>query len=287
MPFRYQISNIIVSYNCLESLKTCVASLENQRGVESEIIVIDNGSNDGTVAFLKEQEFRTILSQKNLGYGAAVNRAAENAEGKYLFILNPDTELPPTSLEIIYRYAEDNPDVGLVSPSLCYPDGRLQLSARKFPRRRDFLLGRGSPLFLLGLTSEKEAGYIALDGDEPMDVPAVSATALSVGSELFQRIGGFDDRFFLYLEDLDLCRSVRNMGFKVALLPSVKVLHSWRKSSGKRPYFSSFHHHLSVFKYFRKHYPNQWLSNLLLLSALVAGFAISFFIITIRRRKWK
>ncbi len=287
MPFRYQISNIIVSYKCLESLKTCVASLENQSGVESEIIVIDNGSNDDTVAFLKEQQFRTILSQKNLGYGAAVNRAAKNAEGKYLFILNPDTELPPTALEIIYGYAEDNSDVGLVSPCLRYPDGRSQLSARRFPRRRDFLLGRGSPLFLLGLTGEKEAGYIAIDGDEPVDVPAVSATALFVRSELFQKIGGFDERFFLYLEDLDLCRRVGNIGFKVSLLPSVKVLHSWRKSSGKRPYFSSFHHHISVFKYFRKHYPGQWLSNLTVLSALVAGFVISFFIITISRRKRK
>ncbi len=287
MPFRYQISNIIVSYNCLESLKTCVASLEDQKGVESEMIVIDNGSNDDTDAFLKEQEFRTILSQKNLGYGAAVNQAAKNAEGKYLFILNPDTELPPTALDTIYRYAEDNPDVGLVSPCLRYPDGRLQLSARKSPRRRDFLLGRGSPPFLLGLTGEKEAGYIALDGDEPVDVPAVSATALFVRSELFQKIGGFDERFFLYLEDLDLCRRVGNMGFKVVLLPSVKVLHSWRKSSGKRPYFSSFHHHISVFKYFRKHYPDQWLSNLMLLSALVAGLVISSFIITLSRRKRK
>ncbi len=277
------ISNIIVSYNCLESLKACVKSLENQEGVQSEIIVIDNDSNDGSVDFLKEQEFKTILSEKNLGYGAAVNRAAREAEGEYLFILNPDTELPPASLETIYKYAQDNPDVGLVSPVLRYPDGRFQLSARKFPKRRDFLLGRGSPLFLLGLTGEKEAGYIAPDGDEAMDVPAVSATALFVKSELFQKIGRCDERFFLYLEDLDLCRSVRNMGFKIVLLPSVTVFHSWRKSSRKRPYFSSFHHHLSVFKYFRKHYPRQWLYNLMLLSALATGLVISFVLITVRR----
>ena len=287
MPFRYQISSIIVSYNCLESLKACVRSLENQTGVGSEIIVIDNGSNDGTVDFLKERRFKAILSQKNLGYGAAVNRAAKKAEGKYLFILNPDTELAPASLETLHKYAESNPDVGLVSPSLRYPDGRIQLSARKFPRRRDFLLGRGSPLFLLGLTGEKEAGYIALDGDEPMNVPAVSATALLVRSELFRRIGGCDKRFFLYLEDLDLCRNVRNMEFEVVLLPSVTVFHSWRESSRKRPYFSSFHHHLSAFKYYRKHYPNQWLYNLLLLFALVAGLVISFVTITARGGKRK
>lgn len=285
MPFQYQISSIIVSYNCLESLKACVRSLENQTGVESEIIVIDNGSNDGTVDFLKEREFKAILSQKNLGYGAAVNRAAKKAEGKYLFILNPDTELAPVSLETLHKYAESNPDVGLVSPSLRYPDGRIQLSARRFPRRRDFLLGRGSPLFLLGLTGEKEAGYIALDGDEPVNVPAVSATALLVRSELFRRIGGCDERFFLYLEDLDLCRNVRNMEFEIVLLPSVTVFHSWRESSRKRPYFSSFHHHLSVFKYYRKHYPNQWLYNLLLLFALVVGLVISSVTITIRGRK--
>lgn len=285
MPFRYLISNIIVSYNCLESLKTCVRSLEDQKGVESEIIVIDNDSNDGTVAFLKKQKFKTILSEKNLGYGAAVNQAAKKADGEYLFILNPDTELHSTSLEIIYKYTRDNPDVGLVSPVLRYPDGRFQLSARRFPKRRDFLLGRGSPLFLLGLTGEKEAGYISPDGDEAMDVPAVSATALFVRSELYQKIGGCDERFFLYLEDLDLCRRVRNIGLRVALLPSVTVFHSWRKSSRKRPYFSSFHHHLSVFKYYRKHYPRQWLYNLMLLSALATGLVISFVLITVRRGK--
>jgi GT2 family glycosyltransferase len=274
-----------VSYNCLESLKACVRSLEDQTGVESEIIVIDNGSNDGTVDFLKERKFRSILSQKNLGYGAAVNRAAKEAEGKYLFILNPDTELAPASLETLHKYAESNPDVGLVSPSLRYPDGRVQLSARKFPRRRDFLLGRGSPFFKYGLTGEKEAGYITVNGDKPVNVPAVSATALLVRSELFRRIGGCDERFFLYLEDLDLCRNVRNMKFEIVLLPSVTVFHSWRESSRKRPYFSSFHHHLSVFKYYRKHYPNQWLYNLLLLFALAVGLVISIVTITVRGRK--
>ena len=285
MPFRYQISNIIVSYNCLESLKACVGSLENQTGVETEIIVIDNGSNDGTIDFLKESKFKAILSQKNLGYGAAVNRAAKKAEGKYLFILNPDTELAPASLEKLHKYAESNPDAGLVSASLRYPDGRIQLSAREFPRRRDFLLGRGSPLFKLGLTGEKEAGYITVNGDEPVNVPAVSATALLVRSDLFRRIGGCDERFFLYLEDLDLCRSVRNVELEVVLLPSVTVIHSWRESSRKRPYFSSFHHHFSVFKYYVKHYPNQWMYNFLLLFALVAGLAISFVTITFRGRK--
>lgn len=287
MSFRYQISNIIVSYNCLESLKTCISSLEDQKGVESEIVVIDNDSGDGTVDFLKERKFKTILSKKNVGYGAAANRAAKMAEGKYLFILNPDTELPSASLEAVYDYSERNPDVGLVSPVLRYPDNRLQLSARRFPKRMDFLLGRGSPLFLFGLTDEKRAGYIAPDDDQPMDVPAVSGTALFVKSELFKKIGGYDERFFLYLEDLDLCRRVRDLGFKVALLPSVTVYHSWRKSSHRRPYFSSFHHHLSVIKYFRKYYPNQWLYNLFLVSALAAGFVISIVMIAIRGRNRK
>ncbi len=285
MSFRYLISNIIVSYNCLESLKACLKSLEDQKGVESEIIVIDNNSNDGTVAFMKEQKYKAILSEKNLGFGAAVNRAAKQAEGEYLFILNPDTELPPNSLERIYKYAVDNPDVGLVSPALRHPDGRLQLSARRFPRRRDLLLGRGSPLFLLGLTGERQAGYISPDGDEAIDVPAVSATALFVRSELFHKVGGCDERFFLYMEDLDLCRRIRNMGFIVAFLPSVTVFHSWRRSTRKRPYFSSFHHHFSALRYFKKHYPDQWLYNLMLLSALVAGLVISYVIITVRGRK--
>lgn len=280
----YDISAIIVSYNCLDSLKACIESVRRQERVRSEIVVFDNASSDGSASYLESQNFKHILSTKNLGFGAAVNRAAASAEGEYLFILNPDAIVPPLTLSGLLEYAENEPAVGIVAPSLRYPDGRQQISARKKPRRRDMLAGRGSPLRILGLADEEKAGYIVHRGDDPLDVPAVSATAVLIEAAFFRRLGGFDERFFLYMEDLDLCLRISNENKRIVLLPGVSVIHVWRQSSRKRPYFSSYHHHLSIYRYFAKHYPAQLPLNLLLLIALVAGLCITFLMNFLRVR---
>ena len=284
MPQDYDISVIIVSYNCLDSLKACIESLEGQQRVRLEMVVIDNDSSDGTAPFLEKRSLKHILSQKNLGFGAAVNRAAERAEGKFLFILNPDTIVPPLTLFKLLEYAGQDPQAGIVAPLLLRPDGRQQLSARRMPRRRDIMLGRGSPLHLFGLVAEDAAGYIINSGDDPMEVPAVSAGAILIEAALFRKLGGFDERFFLYMEDLDLCKRISRVNKKTVILPSVSVIHVWRQSSRQRPYFSSYHHHLSVYKYFVKHYPTQLPHNLLLLIALIAGLSITFVLNLLRPR---
>jgi GT2 family glycosyltransferase len=279
MTFRYDISIVIVSYNCLDSLKTCIESLERQQSVRFEIMVFDNKSSDGTGSFLRAQTFEHILSKENIGFGAAVNRAAARAEGQYLFILNPDTIVPPSALSRLLEYARNNPEAGIVAPALCYPDGRSQLSARRLPSRRDILAGRGSPLRIVGLADERKAGYIVHSGGEPMNVPAVSATAVLIETAFFRKLGGFDERFFMYMEDLDLCLRIKNENKGIILLPDVLVIHIWRQSSGKRPYFSSYHHHLSIYKYFAKHHPAQLPLNLLLLVGLAAGLCVTFLLI--------
>lgn len=276
MPYGCDISVIIVSYNCLESLKACLESLGDEQGVRSEILVFDNASSDGTASFLDSQRFKHIKSDKNLGFGAAVNRTSDRAEGRFLFILNPDTIVPPSSLSRLLKYAEDNPSTGIVAPALHHPDGRLQLSARKFPRRRDILVGRGSPLSHLGLADEEKAGYITTMEDGPVEIPAVSATAILMEKGFLRELGGFDERFFMYMEDLDLCRRIKDKKRKIVMLPAVSVIHSWRQSSRNRPYFTSYHHHLSIYKYFAKHYPRQVARNLMLLIFLAAGLCVAF-----------
>lgn len=275
MPVNEGISSIIVSYNCLESLKKCISSLKNQSGVENEIIVIDNDSKDGTVDFLVGQALTAIFAGENLGYGRAANLAAKQASGKYLLILNPDTEFPQSALADLLDFAEHADNVGMISPLLVNQDGSVQLSARSFPGRLDFLFGRGSPLFRLRLTGEDMAGYISSSDDRPFEVPAVSATAILIKREFFEKIGGFDPRFFLYLEDLDLCKRINEQGRKIILLQSVKVTHLWRASSRKRRFFAACQHHLSVWRYFNKHYPDQKFRNFILLVALAFGFMVS------------
>lgn len=278
------ISIVIVSYNCLEPLKACLNSIEFQNGPLAEVIVVDNASVDGAEAYLKSTGLKVIFPGKNIGFGAGVNLGAKSATGTYLFFLNPDTELPPDVLAELMKFASLNPDFGLISGLLLDNSGQIQISAREFPSRRDFLFGRGTPFFKLGLTGEKKAGYISEIGDKPRQVPAVSGTALFVRRELFERLGGFDERFFMYLEDIDLCRRIAAEGRSVWVLPSAKILHSWRKSSLTRPYFTSYHHHLSIYKYFRKYEPQNWLLNLALAFALVAGLFFSWVFTVLRNR---
>jgi GT2 family glycosyltransferase len=283
LSFRYDISVIIVSYNCSDALKECLNSMAFQNCVTFEIVVVDNASGDDSAAYLKNQHYKKILSSRNLGFAAAVNLAVGQAEGLYLLILNPDTSLSPDALHGLFEFAECNPNAGIVSAMLISPEGGIQLSARTLPRRRDFILGRGSPLFKLGLTGEKEAGYIFPSDEQPLQVQSVSATALLIKHEIFKNIGGFDPRFFMYLEDVDLCRRISEKGLEIWILPSVKIKHSWRKSSRTRPYFASYQHHLSVLKYFNKYYPGQIFNNLLLLIFLVVGYAVSSIITFLKK----
>jgi GT2 family glycosyltransferase len=106
-----------------------------------------------------------------------------------------------------------------------------------------------------------------------------------INTALFKEIGGFDERFFMYLEDIDLCRKIKERGFAVILLPEVKIRHSWKKSSSQRPYFTSYHHHLSVFKYFRKYEKNRPILNLGLAAALIFGFIYNVLIIIFNKAK--
>lgn len=279
------VSIIIVSFNSLGYLKECLASISRQEGVTFETIVIDNGSRDSTVEFLSAQSCKSIISPKNLGFGAAVNRGAEIASGEYLLVLNPDTVLPKDCLSQLCAYADHLGDFGLLSPSFVHPDGRIQPSARNYPSRIRFLISRGSPLFKLGISGDKDAGYLIPEGNDPIRVPAVSATALFIKRGLFRGIGGFDSRYFMYLEDLDLCRRLREMKLTIWLLPSIKVIHNWGQSSKTRPYFALFHHHLSVLKYFRKYHASQWLHNSLLAIALGCGILISSALVMFRGRR--
>jgi GT2 family glycosyltransferase len=277
-------SIIIVSYNCLSPLKQCLKSIEEQQGLRIETIVIDNNSKDNSPDFIKSQSVHSIFLDKNTGFGAAVNLASEKATGQFLLILNPDTILTANCCVSFLEFAAAQPKFGLASAHLIYPDGRTQISARKFPRRRDLFLGRGSPLYKMRLVKEADSGYFLELGDKPLEVPAISATALFVRADLFRELGGFDKRFFMYLEDLDLCKRVAERSLSVWILPQAKIIHAWRKSSATRPYFAAWCHHLSVYKYFRKHYSSQWCRNLVLAVALAAGFALTSGLIALHKK---
>ena len=266
-------------------MRDCLSSILQSVDISYEIIVIDNDSRDGTPEFLRLQPIKSLFPGKNIGYGAAVNLGAKQATGKYILVTNPDTIYTPKILKELFDFAVFHPKAGLISPLLLHPDGRIQISAREFPRRRDLALGRGTLIHKLGISNEKYAGYIQQLGDEPLQVPTVPATAVLIPALLLSELKGFDERFFMYMEDIDLCRRVKESGYQIWILPPVKVRHVWRRSTSKRRYFASWHHHCSVYKYFLKFYPHEYIKNSILFFMLVFGFILNSFAITFMGKK--
>ncbi len=284
MGDRILISVLIVTYNNANTIGNCIDSLYAQNFPSLEILVRDNDSSDSTVEVVNALgDVNLFACKENIGFGAAMNYLAERAVGEYLFILNPDCICPENSLQQLYDFAKSHP--GAVSPALVYPDGTPQPSSRELPTYSSIIFSRRSPLYILGLARTKSAGYLRPENN--VKVPAVSATALLINRQIFSDIGGFDQRFFMYGEDLDLCKRLGNGGHDIWFMPGIELKHILGESSKSVSLRTSYNHHISIYKYFRKHHPDRFFSNLFLGILLTGGFCFSVLlkIMGIKRRK--
>ncbi len=207
-----KLSVIIVSYNSEAFIEKCLTSLQ-----EDEIIVFDNASSDRTIQIIKKfTNIKLIKSSENLGFAKANNKAAEEAKGEYLFFLNPDTEVEKPLDELVNFY-ENTPNAGIVGPKLVLENGAIQPSARKLPT----IMGAFKE-YILGV---KNAYSQYIPGGKPTEVEMVYGAAILIKKDLFERLGGFDEKFFLYYEDVDLCKRVKNLGKKIYYYPKVTIKH--------------------------------------------------------------
>ena len=267
-----EISVLIVTYNNSGTIAECLDSLKEQNYKSFEILLRDNASDDNTVDIVNSyDEVKLFATDENIGFGAAMNFLAVKASGKYLYILNPDCVCPQSMLQQLYDFARKH--TGAISPALYYPDGRRQDSARELPTYESIIFSRRSPLYLLGFTTTSSAGYIA--PEQPTKVPAVSATALFIPRTTFECLDGFDDRFFMYGEDLDLCKRLGDDGYDIWYLPDIKLKHVLGASAHKAELKTAYHHHLSIYKYFNKHYPHNVIRNSLLAILLTGGIVFT------------
>jgi GT2 family glycosyltransferase len=231
------VSVIIVSYKCAEVLTKTLKSVSMQDYDGSvEVMVFDNASDDGTVAATKRfPEVRLIESRENVGFAKANNAAVSESVGEYLFILNPDVILPQGLLSRLTDYLTENEDVGAVGPTLVGRSGRLQ----KYCAWK----GYSSPAAIIdacGLRSRITDYLFRKDcfyGDgfyagEPKEVFSISGSCALVRRRAFEAAGGFDERYFLFGEDLDLFRTMRLKGFKVVYLPAGPAVHVTGASMG-------------------------------------------------------
>ena len=235
-----ELSVIIVNYNVRQFLESALASIRRaMEGIRGEIFVVDNASDDGSAEMVRTQFPEVILIQndENLGFARANNIALARARGTYILLINPDTIVQEDTLKDMIRFFDDNPDVGLAGCKILNPDGTFQL-----PCRRSFptpwvaftkitglsTLFPKSPLF-------GRYNLTYLSPDETYEVDAVSGSFMMIRGSVYRAIGGLDEKFFMYGEDLDWCYRVRESGSKVYYVHTTKVVHfkgeSTRRSS--------------------------------------------------------
>ena len=209
------VSISLVNTNSRELLLACLESL---RGVDAEIVVLDNASEDGSAAAVRERypDVRLIEQSHRAGFGANHNTVIRATTGRYVFILNEDTTSEDWGLERMVAHLDANPRVAALAPRLVYPDGRVQSSAWRFPSPSTAALG----LLTLG-----RAGILQSGVCETRDVDWAMAAALLVRREALDEVGVFDEGFFIYSEETDLCRRLRNAGWRTQFFPSVTVVH--------------------------------------------------------------
>lgn len=249
----------IVNWNTCEELRECINSVLAQDCIENcEIVVVDNASLDGSADIVNSEfdgKIRLIENRSNLGFGAAHNQAIESSEGRYIFVINPDSRmLKPDVLGQMIAYMDKNPQIGVIGPRILNPDGTLQFSARRFPPMfagifRHTILGRLFP------NNRFVRGYLMTDisHDITMDVDWLSGSALMVRRKAIEQIGAFDERFFMYCEDVDLCKRAHDGGWRVVYYPEVEVSHRIGAASDKNPFAMIKQHHHSMLLYFLKH----------------------------------
>lgn len=201
------VSVVIVSYNTADLLPACLESIAKSTGVSTEVFVVDNASKDESVAEVRNRFPNVVLipNETNRGFGPANNQALTKSSGRYILLLNPDTTVRADSLLKLVTYMDSHPDVGLAGPAVINPDGSRQDSvSMRYPGQRH---------------TRGELDHL------PGEIACVLGACQIVRSSLLHDIGGFDEDFFLYGEDQDLCLRIRKKGSKVGHVTDAVILH--------------------------------------------------------------
>lgn len=215
-----KVSVVIVSYNSKGFIEKCINSVLKNLSEKGEVIVLDNFSTDKTVEILKKSipKIKLLKSDENLGFAKGCNKAVKEAKGEYLFLLNPDTEMSEPIIVELIKFYETTVDAGIVVPKLIMLNGQSQASVRKLPT-----LWGAFKEYILGIT-HAYSEYVP-EGDKPQEVEMAYGAAWLIKKDLFDKLNGFNKKFFLYYEDVDFCRRLKELGKKIYYYPQVSIKH--------------------------------------------------------------
>jgi len=246
-----ELSIIIVSWNTVGLLDACLESImAHPAQRDFEVIVVDNASADGSAQMVRRRypDVKLIENEKNVGFARANNQGIRQATGRYVLLLNPDTEVRPEALDTLLCFLERHEEVGAVGARILNPDETLQYSCYPAPT----LLNEW--LHLFHLDRERRAGMETWDVTEPRDVEVLLGACIMVRREAFNDVGFLDERFFMYSEEVDFCYRLRSSGWSLYWVPQAQVVHYGGQSTRQVATDMFLRLYEGKLLYFRKHH---------------------------------
>ncbi len=252
------VSLIVINYKVEKEIITCISSIINSKPkVSFEIIVVDNDSDSKLKDVLRRNfpQVKYMESPRNIGYGAGNNLGAKLATGNYLFFLNPDTIVQKDSVDILFNFVKNNSMSGMVAPLL------LDLSGNVYPNQGSSEYNFKSAIvtssfinkFFPNNSISRKFFHANWNKKEVEEFDVVPGTAFIIKKTLFERVGMFDEKFFLYFEEYDLAKRIKKLGYKNYIIPEAKVLHIWEASTKKRKDINKIFSQ-SRYLFFEKHH---------------------------------
>lgn len=251
------LSIIIVSWNVSRLLYDCLQSVvENKGELAVEVIVVDSASSDDTPQMVA-REFpwvKLIACDENVGFPKGNNVGMAEANGRFVLLLNPDTQIIGDALQKMVTYLESHSEIGLVGPKLLNGDGSIQSSRRRFPTVGTAFF-ESTWLQSLAPKSIMQRYYVQdMDDDETAQVDWVVGACMLTRQEIVQGVGGMDEAYFMYSEELDWCRRIKQAGWDIVYLPTAQVIHHYGQSSEQAVTHRHINFNRAKLRYFRKYH---------------------------------
>jgi len=251
------IKIIIVSTNQKKYLVQLLKSpLFSTKKKQKNAIIIDNNSHDKTSHFLKKNfpEIQTMTNKETKGFAYNSNLGIKNSDNKYILLLNPDTEITLKAIEKLYVFLETHPRVGICGPKLVFPNGKLQMSCRRFPTWKT-VIARRSPLRKFFINSKENKHHLGYDIDHSKAQPVdwLLGACLLIRKEALNDIGLLDEKYYLYVDDIDYCYRAWKKKWEVWYVPISIVIHHHLAESDKKLFSRrSWYHLKSMWHYYWK-----------------------------------
>lgn len=222
------VSIIIVSYNSANLLEKCINSIiEKTQEINYQIFIVDNASIDNSVSLIKEKysDIQLIENKVNVGFGKANNQVLKTINSKYAFLLNPDTQLINNAIKILFEFMENQDNVACTGANLYNQDLSLQYSYGNFPTIKKIIFEFGLNKIVVKYFNTNLAEGVIFDNIQAQEVPYITGADLMIRKEVLNKVGFFDEDFFLYYEETELQYRIKNQGYKRFIVPDAKIIH--------------------------------------------------------------